>query len=179
MRPRLTWVMLLGAAIVATSLYARKALATPATLPPGFVSTTLALGRFGEIDVFNHFIPPNLKDDDKKNIWLSWQKTKGLSDLYVQANTWAPGADTGWHTHPGHTLVTVTAGAITHYDGDDPDCKPHVYTAGMGFVDRGGHHVHIVRNESSTQVAQVISVRLVPAGQPGRIDAPDPGNCHF
>jgi hypothetical protein len=85
MRPRLTWVMLLSAATVATALCARKALATPATSPPGFVSTALALGRFGEIDVFNHFIPPNVKDGDEKNIWLSWQKTKGASDLCVQA----------------------------------------------------------------------------------------------
>src|SRR5205823_9754437 len=55
---------------------------------------------------------------------------------------------------------------------------PKVYTAGMAFVDAGGDHAHIVRNEG-TEVAQVIAVRLVPAGQPGRIDVADPGNCPF
>jgi hypothetical protein len=48
----------------------------------------------------------------------------------------------------------------------------------MTFVDAGGDHVHLVKNEG-TVVAQVIAVRLIPAGQPGRIDAADPGNCHF
>ena len=48
------------------------------------------------------------------------QKTKGASDLYVQSNVWAPGGTTGWHTHPGHSLIIVTAGTVTAYDGDDP-----------------------------------------------------------
>lgn len=174
MRRKLTWTVLFSAAIILTALYyPRKVDATPAQ---GFTSTTLAQGRFGEIDVFNRFLPPGAP---VSKLWLSWQKTKGSSDLYVQSNVWQPGGSTGWHSHPGHTLVTVTAGTITAYEGDDPECKPHVYTAGMGFVDPGGTHVHIIRNESTSEVAQVIAVRLVPAGQPGRVEAPDPGNCHF
>ena len=83
----------------------------------------------------------------KPNVWLSLQKTKGPSDLYVQSNVWQVGGFTGWHTHPGHSLVTVTAGAMTNYDGDDPTCTGKVYTAGMTFVDHGGDHAHMVRNE--------------------------------
>jgi quercetin dioxygenase-like cupin family protein len=170
MRTKLMWV-LFSAAIVITSFYhAKPALATPSQ---GFTSTTLAQGQFSEINVFNQFIPPSAK-----NIWLSWQKTKGVSDGSVQVNVWQPGGSTGWHTHLGHTLIFVTAGAVTQYEGDDPTCTPHVYTAGMTFVDAGGDHVHLVKNEG-TVVAQVIAVRLIPAGQPGRIDAADPGNCHF
>ena len=56
MRRKLTWVVLLGAAIVVTALYAGNVGATPAA---GFVGTTLAVGRFGEINVSNHLIPPN------------------------------------------------------------------------------------------------------------------------
>jgi hypothetical protein len=168
MRQRLTWLMLLSAMIAVAVLYhARKVSATPAQ---GFVGTTLALGRFGEIDVSNHLIPPDL--------WQSRQRTKGLSDLYVQSNVWQPGGSTGWHTHPGHSLITVTAGAVTAYMGDDPDCNPHVYTAGMGFVDPGDGHVHIIRNEGSV-VAQTITVQLIPANAMRRIDAADPGNCPF
>ena len=48
----------------------------------------------------------------------------------------------------------------------------------MTFVDEGGTHVHIVRNEGDVQ-AIAYAFRLVPSGQPGRIDAPDPGNCAF
>jgi hypothetical protein len=171
MRRKLTWAALLGAVIVVTTLYAGKLLATPAS---GFTGTTLALGRFGEMDVFNRFVPPPNGD----NIWLSWQKTKGLSDLYVQSNVWQPGGTTGWHSHPGHSLITVTEGTVTEYEGDDPNCTPHVYTTGMGFVDPGGDHVHILRNEG-TDVATTIAVQLIPAGAARRIDAADPGNCHF
>lgn len=170
MRRRLTWLVLLSAAIVVTALYhARTVLATPGE---GFVSTTLSQGRFGPIDVSNFFI------SDKGKLWLSLQKTKGKSDLFVQSNVWQPGGHTGWHSHPGHSLITVTAGTVTAYEGNDPNCKPHVYTAGMGFVDPGGNHVHIIRNEGTVE-AQSIAVQLIPAGQPRRIDAPDPGNCHF
>jgi hypothetical protein len=170
MRTKLMLV-LFSAAIAVTGLYyAKPALATPGQ---GFTSTVLAQGQFGEINVFNQFIPPSAK-----NIWLSLQKTKGVSDGSVLVNVWQPGGSTGWHTHLGHTLIFVTAGAVTQYEGDDPTCTPHVYTAGMSFVDAGGDHVHLVKNEG-TVVAQVIAVRLIPAGQPGRIDAPDPGNCHL
>ena len=166
MRKRLKCLVLLSAAIVAT---AGSALATSSK---GFTSTTLAQGTFAPIDVTSYFI------SDKGKLWLSWQKTKGKSDGYVLTNVWQPGGSTGWHTHLGHTLIIVTAGAVTQYEGDDPSCTPHVYTAGMTFVDRGGSHVHIVRNEGTVE-AQVIAVRLIPAGQPGRIDAPAPGNCPF
>lgn len=176
MRRKTTWLGLLGAAIVVTAFYAGNVLATPAG---GFVGTTLAVGRFGEIDVSNHLIPPNFwQSRHKGDIWLSWQKTKGMSDLYVQSNVWAPGGSTGWHTHPGHSLIVVTAGTVTAYEGDDPDCKPSVYTQGMGFVDPGGNHVHILRNEGAVE-ARTIAVQLIPADAVRRIDAADPGNCTF
>ena len=174
MRKKLIWFVLFSAAIVATVLYTRTVRGTPAS---GFTGTTLAVGRFGEIDVFNYFIPPNF-NQESSNIWLSLQKTKGLSDLYVQSNVWQPGGSTGWHTHPGHSLIIVTEGTVTAYEGDDPDCKPSVYTPGMGFVDPGGSHVHILRNEGDVE-ARTIAVQLIPADAERRIDAPDPGNCHF
>ena len=170
MRRRLKWVVLFSAAMVATALYhAGRVHATPSE---GFTSTTLSQGRFGSIDVSNFFI------SDKGKVWLSLQKTQGKSDLFVQSNVWQPGGSTGWHSHPGHSLITVTAGTVTAYEGKDPNCKPHVYTVGMGFVDAGGNHVHIIRNEGAVE-AQTIAVQLIPAGQPRRIDAAAPGNCPF
>ena len=176
MRRRLTWLVLVSATIVVTALYhAGKVLGTP---PDGFTGTTLAVGRFDEIDVFNYFIQPNAPQNGQSNVWLSLQKTKGLSDLYVQSNVWQPGGTTGWHSHPGHSLIIVTAGAVTNYMGDDPDCKPTVYTEGMGFVDPGGDHVHMIRNEGDVE-ARTIAIQLIPADAARRIDAEDPGNCHF
>lgn len=168
MRKKLSWVLLLSAVAVVTAVYVGNALATPAS---GFTGTTIAVGRFGEVDVLNH-IPHN------PHVWLSMQKTKGLSDLYVQSNAWTPGGSTGWHTHPGHSLIIVTAGAVTAYEGNDSGCKPALYTQGMGFVDPGGDHVHNIRNEGSVE-ARTVAVQLIPADAVRRIDAPNPGNCPF
>ena len=167
--------MLFSAAIVVTALvYAGKVSATPAN---GFVGTTLAKGTVRRaFEVFNHSILPNSTRHDDDKLWLSLQKTKGSSDLYVQSNVWQPGGSTGWHTHPGHSLIIVTAGTVTDYEGDDPECKPHVYTQGMGFVDPGGDHVHIIRNEGTVEAA-TIAVQLIPAGATRRIDAAAPANC--
>ena len=176
MRSGLTWVMLLGATLVISNRYATPVHATPAS---GFVGTTLAVGRFGDISVFNSLIPPDFwKSRHHSDIWLSWQKTKGNSDVYVQSNVWQPGGSTGWHTHPGHSLIIVTAGTVTAYEGDDRRCRPTVYTVGMGFVDPGGDHVHNLRNEDTVE-ARTIAVQLIPADATRRIDAPSPGNCAF
>ena len=72
----------------------------------------------------------------------------------------------------------VAEARVAHREGDDPDCTPHVYTTGMGFVDPGGSHVHIIRNRTAAE-AITIAVQLVPAGSTRRIDATDPGNCPF
>jgi len=178
MQRRLTWIMLFTLAITGALLYRGKAV--KATSADAYTSTTLAQGRIGNIDVFNHFLPPNTKlKDRERDIWLSWQKTKGPSDLYVQNNVWGVEGSTGWHSHPGHSLIIVTAGTVTNYESDDPECKPHAYSAGMAFVDEGGDHSHNVRNEGNVE-AQTIAFQVIPAGQPRRIDVPTaPGNCPF
>jgi quercetin dioxygenase-like cupin family protein len=181
MKKKLTlFVIFTAALLVVAHHYARSVGATGAN---GFTAITLAKGTLGSFDVFNHAVlPPTTTsdDDDKdgdKNIWISMQKTKGSSDLYVQSNTWAAGGSTGWHSHPGHSLIIVTAGTLTDYESDDPECKPHVYTQGMAFVDAGGSHTHIIRNEG-TVTATNIAVQLIPAGAARRIDAlTAPPNC--
>jgi hypothetical protein len=165
MKRRLTWFLL--AIILAAGTYVGTLLATPSS---GFVSTTLAVARFDEIDVKNFTFPANF--------WQARLKTQGLSDVYVQSNVWAPGGTSGWHSHPGHSLILVVAGTVTAYDGDDPTCTPHVYSQGMGFVDHGGDHVHVLRNEGSIE-ARTTTVQLIPAAAMRRIDAPAPGNCPF
>ncbi len=150
--------------------------ATPAS---GFVGTTIVMGTFGEIDVFNKVIPPDFwKSWINSDVWLSWQKTKGKSDLYIQSNVWQPGGTTGWHTHPGHSLIIITAGTITNYESDDPHCKPQVYSAGMTLVDEGGDHNHNIRNETAA-IATGYAVQLIPAGATRRIDVAGPSQCGF
>ena len=106
-------------------------------------------------------------------------KTKGPIDVADQTITLQPGGHTGWHSHPGPALVVVQTGTFTLYDGDDPDCTPHVFTAGQAFVDRGGGHAHIGRNESDG-IVELSVTYLLPAGAGARVDVtPAPGNCAF
>lgn len=164
---------LVGLAIL--SGLTQKVLATPAT---GFTATTVALGRFGATDALNVALPATASGSTDAKAWLSLQRTQGDSDLYVQSNTWVVGGSTGWHTHPGHSLIIVTAGEVTVYEGDEPDCKPHVYKQGMGFLDGGGEHRHIIRNEGTVE-ARTIAVQLIPAGATRRIDVDPPAQCRF
>jgi predicted metal-dependent enzyme (double-stranded beta helix superfamily) len=176
MRRKLMWALVVGGVMVGGATYVGNALATDAV---GFTSTTIAVGRVDEIDVNTHAVTDDPTDTNaKKRVWLSLQKTKGDSDLYVQSNVWVPGGTSGWHTHPGHSLITVTAGTVTAYEGDDPSCTPKVYTVGMTFVDPGGDHVHVLRNEGAVE-ARTITVQLIPAGATRRISTPGSAACPF
>jgi hypothetical protein len=159
MRAQWTGLLIAATGIAAAFASGASVRATPAS---AFTATTVAVGRFDEID-------PS---------WLSFPQMKGSSDLYVQSNVWSPGGTTGWHTHPGQSLVIVTAGAVTAYDGHDPSCTPRVYRAGMGFVDPGGDHVHVLRNETPVE-ARTIAVQRVPATAVRRIDADPSPACPF
>lgn len=172
MRRNLMWV-LSGAVLTGVIAYVGNAMATPAS---GFTGTTIAVGRFGDIEVTNQVLRMLGDGPPQKDLWLSLQRTKGPADLYVQSNLWIPGGSTGWHTHPGHSLIIVTAGTVTAYEGDDPSCTPKTYTVGMGFVDEGGDHVHLLRNEDSAD-ARTVAVQLIPAGAVRRIDAEGPAAC--
>jgi quercetin dioxygenase-like cupin family protein len=104
--------------------------------------------------------------------------TKGPSDVHVTTNVVVPGGTSGWHTHPGPSVVVVKSGTATVYDGDDPSCTPQVYEAGSVFLDHGGGHVHVLRNENSVSL-ETVAFQVVPAGATRRIDAPNPGYCGF
>jgi hypothetical protein len=56
----------------------------------GYKGTTLYFGTLQEFEVFNHAKKKSLPAGFDGNVWLSLQKTKGASDLYLQSNTWAP-----------------------------------------------------------------------------------------
>jgi hypothetical protein len=172
------WICALFVALAALAAFAGNVLATPPTTP-GFSGTTLAKATFGNLDIKAH--------TDPADIWKAELKTKGDSDLYVQQNTWDPSLcggcvpSSGWHTHPGPSLVIVTQGTVTAYEGDDPTCTPHVYSANgtNSFVDVGSGDVHIIRDESGA-VAKTVVVQLIPKGATRRIDVtPAPGNCTF
>ncbi len=108
--------------------------------------------------------------------WNLKMMVKGDSDVYVIQNTFPPGAHSGWHTHPGPSLITVTAGELTVYEAADPTCTAHVYKAGESFTDIGCGDVHLVRNEGNVCAVNIV-VQIIPKGAPRRIDEPAPANC--
>lgn len=103
--------------------------------------------------------------------WFLLTRIRGDSDLYITQNTIQPGGQSGWHTHPGPSLITVTEGAVTVYE---EDCTFTTYSVGESFTDIGCGDVHNIRNETGVQ-AKTVAVQLVPHGAIRRIDADDPG----
>lgn len=117
-------------------------------------------------------------DDDPTNLFRVKIKVQDPADVHVLRVRIPPGGHSGWHTHPGPSIVSVKAGVGTLYDGDDPSCTPTSYPAGTGFIDEGGGHVHILRNEGTVELETLV-FSIVPAGAERRIDAPAPAFCGF
>ena len=161
--------LLIAPALVAlVALTATPALATPAC---GFNAQILAMGTFPSGSL-------NLICEDAR-IWQLITRIRGDSDVYVLQNTWPVGAHTGWHTHPGPSLIIVMQGTLTEYKADERTCTTETHTAGTPsavFTDIGCGDVHLVRNEG-TVCAVAYAVQIIPAGQPRRIDADQPPNC--
>jgi quercetin dioxygenase-like cupin family protein len=161
---RFATAAVLAAAALSSSIF----VAVPAysTAASGFTATQIAKGVYGEMDL----------NADKDARWDLKLKTKADSDVYVTRNAIAVGGQSGWHTHPGPSLITVTVGEITVYEADL--CTPIHYRAGDGSIDLGSGHVHLIRNESSA-AAETVVVQIIPKDATRRIDAPVPNNCNF
>ncbi len=163
-------MLLFAATFAISSAIAEQALATPAS---GMSAEQLAKGVYG---------PMNLntatdRNDDKDDKWDLKLMTKDVSDVYVVRNTFAPGGQSGWHTHPGPSLITVTSGQITVYDGDGL-CQPRVYGVGDGSIDLGSGHLHNISNQEAAPAVTVVT-QIVPHDAARRIDASKPNNCNF
>jgi quercetin dioxygenase-like cupin family protein len=145
----LTLGLILLVAIAGTAL---------ATGSSGFHGTSLARGTTVEPMQFN---VGSIKFQAKDRV-----------DIATATVTFDPLGQSGWHSHPGVVLVTVTSGTVTFYRAD---CSFNVYPAGSSFVESNGA-TGLARNESATATAQVYVTYVVPAGAPAlRIDQPDPG----
>src|SRR5687768_6183796 len=139
-----TAVALLIAAVSVT-----VALATPAI---GTVATLFARGTLTT--------PVNANADGVK------LRTHGSTDHAVQTITFAPGATSGWHRHPGVVLVTVQSGTLKHYESD---CSSDTIAAGQTFWESGPEAI-VVRNEDHHDNVVVYVSYIIPTGAPLRID---------
>ena len=150
--------------------------ADPATTGPSFTpgsgSTSTLLGRAAFSDPYGHAFNVERMTGD----WNFEVKAPAF-DIAVQTIDFAPGAQSGWHSHPGPVFIQVVSGTIAFYESDDPTCTAVVRTAGQGYLDVGDH-AHIARNETH-EPAQNVVTYFVPPGAALRIDEPRPGNCPF
>lgn len=158
-------VAALGATALSIDVSVTRATATPSS---GVTTPLLAKAVTDALNLHAKSIPA----DD----WGADIQTRGLTDMYAVENQFAPGGTTGWHSHPGPSLILVVSGSVTDYSSNDPSCAGVTYTAGQSFVDDGGSEVHMVRN-NGTEGAEVIAVQFIPHGAQRRIDEPVPANC--
>ena len=130
--------------------------------PGSGIATTIIAGptALGEVHVKS--------DSDVNSVKL---KTEGDSDVWVVRNVIAPGGHTGWHSHPGPSIISVVSGTASEYRDDAANAEIHA--AGTAFVDEGGDHAHIIANEGDTELV-LIAFQILPAGAPRRIDMPQP-----
>jgi len=94
----------------------------------------------------------------------------GPNDVLQSLLTFQPGAETGWHIHPGPVVVVVKSGAITetHANG----CMT-VHPAGSVFFEMAGE-VHNATNHTGG-VSEVLATFLSPAGSQPLIPVQNPG----
>jgi quercetin dioxygenase-like cupin family protein len=102
-------------------------------------------------------------------------KAKVSSKVVVQTITFQPGSSSGWHSHPGPTLVAVQSGTMTVYHND---CTGQSFVAGQGWVEGHPRLPGLARNEGSEPAVVYVSylvdsATVVPSGL--RIDEANPG----
>jgi hypothetical protein len=94
--------------------------------------------------------------------------------------TFAPGAFSGWHSHPGITLATVLTGTLTTFKSTDASCTPITIPAGSAFMESlTPTDYRFIRNDGADNLV-FLATHIVPPGiRATRVDQPSPGNCPF
>jgi len=161
-------------ALTASGPFIAPALATPGS---GFAPSGIVVGHYGTLQ-----LNPADAARNKDLKWGMILKTTDDTDVGADRLTVAPGGVSGWHRHPSDVFVTVTQGSIVWYNGSDPLCTSHTYSAGNSFIEHA-YVIHNVVNASNSAGAEFIAIHINPTGTSGpafRIDVPTvPNNCNF
>jgi quercetin dioxygenase-like cupin family protein len=99
----------------------------------------------------------------------------GSADVVTVKVVIKPGGSTGWHHHPGVTLVSVASGTATQYH---EDCHKTVLKAGDGFFESAGEP-HVVRNEANADAVLYPTFVIPTETASEKLTIPDaqPKNC--
>ena len=96
-------------------------------------------------------------------------------EIVTQTVKFAPGAYSGWHSHPGFLVSTVLSGQLTRYA---TDCSAQTFGAGQSFYETGAS-TFIVKNETNAEASDTVTF-IVPGGTPTtglRLDKAQPSTC--
>ena len=161
-------VRLLIGAVAITCGVVGIALATPIT-GVNF-NNILALGTINTevLERAKVALPPVVGKEQEDNEWTAKLMTSGPSNFIVQDASIFPGGHTGWHSHPGVLMITVTEGSIEWYNAN---CEKTVYNAGDSLTENT--QTHFFRNVGSVN-ARISVAYVIAKGQPRRIDQPAP-----
>jgi quercetin dioxygenase-like cupin family protein len=97
-------------------------------------------------------------------------------EVVTQTATFAPGAASGWHSHPGYLTGTVVSGQVVRYG---TDCSTETFTPGQTFYETAVK-AFTLKNTSTTDPAVVSVTFVVPGGTPTtalRVDKAQPAGC--
>lgn len=90
------------------------------------------------------------------------------TDYHVLRLVLSPGGYSGWHSHPGFLIGTVTAGQVDFYDAK---CRKRTIVAGDVLTE--DDKVHAVINSGSVDAEMYVTF-LVKHGAPRRVDETAP-----
>ena len=94
------------------------------------------------------------------------------SDVIVAEATWTEGARSGWHQHPGMSVVHMVEGEIEFTMADD--CVTRTYSAGDAWVDPGAVHTA----DSETGARAYVTFLGIPEGEPATAEIdPEDVDC--
>jgi hypothetical protein len=96
-------------------------------------------------------------------------------EIVSQTVKFAPGAYSGWHSHPGFLVSTVVSGTLTRYA---TNCSAETFGPGQSFYETGAS-TFIVKNETNVDAVDTVTF-VVPGGTPTtglRLDKPQPTTC--
>jgi quercetin dioxygenase-like cupin family protein len=157
---RTTLLVTVGVTVLALlAVVVGAALATP---PKDATTTPLTRATLGNFEA--------------KNDGIEVESDRTSADIAIAKVVIEPGGTTGWHHHPGVTLVSIASGTVAEYDNK---CEKSVHKAGEGFVE-SHDAVHVVRNNGNEN-AVLYATLIVPTNTTDeglRMDEPKPSNCN-
>lgn len=113
---------------------------------------------------------------EAKGDGIEVESERRSADIAIAKVVLEPGGSSGWHHHPGVTLVSVASGTVTEYD---VKCEKSVFTAGEGFVE-SNDEVQLVRNHRNVNAVLYATFIAPTSTSPEglRIDDPQPKKCN-